>query len=81
MENFTTSLGVNGLCVSVEYYGTYGVTYLDGYMAKADSLRFGPMVVGELYTHTDNLLYFGWHPWRDILSVDWNTLPLSLIHI
>ena len=76
VENFTTSLGVNGLCVTIENYGTNGVTYLDGYMNRAESLRIGPMVVGgnEGYDH---LLYFGKHPWRDIRYINWNSLPIN----
>lgn len=76
VENFTTSLGINGLCVTIDKYSTYGVTYLNGYMAKADALRFGPRVVGSDSYH-NNLINYGKHPWKDIQSIDWNTLPTS----
>lgn len=76
VENFTTSLGINGLCVTIEDYSTYGVTYLNGYMARADALRFGPRVVGS-DSYNNNLLNYGKHPWKDIQSIDWNTLPTT----
>lgn len=76
VENFTTSLGINGLSVTIEEYGTYGITYLDGYMARTDTLRFGPRVVG-CNAYNNNLLNFGVHPWQDIRYIDWNTLPAT----
>lgn len=76
VENFTTSLGINGLCITIDDYSTYGVSYLNGYMASAESLRFGPRVIGS-YEYNNDLLYFGTHPWKDIRFIDWNTLPTT----
>ena len=75
VENFTTSLGINGLCVTIDDNVTNGVSYLYGYTSSAESLRFGPRVIGS---YDNDFWYFGIHPWKDIRYIDWNTLPTSL---
>lgn len=77
VENFTTSLGIHGYCVTIGDYGTPGVTWLNGYESRAESLRFGPMVVSS-YDSPKGLLHFGVQPWADIRTIDWDALPPSL---
>ena len=76
VENFTTSLGINGLCVTIEDNVTNGVSYLNGYTSRAESLRFGPRVIGS---YDNDFWYFGIHPWKDIRFIDWQTLPTSQV--
>lgn len=76
VENFTTSLDVNGLCATVSDADTYGISYLLGYTAKGEELRLGPRVVCEVMQE-NHLLYYGRHPWANIQTMDWSSLPAT----
>ncbi|MDD3336020.1 MAG: SH3 domain-containing protein [Eubacteriales bacterium] len=78
VENFTNSLQINGLCVTLkkqENAPCWGVYSLMGYHRDSEDLIFGPNV---LYRAEDpSTLCIGAHPWSDIRSIDWSTLPTS----
>ena len=73
VENFSTSLGIpiggKNLCVTLTHHadGTWGVYDLD----------FGAIRVGSTWVSDTQPLrgVIGDHPWGDITSIDWTTLP------
>lgn len=78
VENFTDSLGLNGLCVSVGEYGTHGVSHLMGYGEEGAEIQLGPMVVEGCGIYEDNVMVYGDHPWSDVRTIDWSSLPTTV---
>ncbi len=75
-ENFTDSLRIGDLCVTVRLLdrGTAGIEYVYNDAADAEQiLFFGDRTVWQ-DVWLETVLY-GDHPWDDITRIDWNTLP------
>ncbi len=73
VENFTTSLGVNGLCVDIG--GSYrspllGVRMV---MSRNDDLRLGPSCIWR--AEEPDTVCIGVNPWYNIVDIEWDTLP------
>ena len=79
VENFTNSLGVNRLCVSLAAVGDqWGVSYILPYDEGTDELSFGPNCVYMfMYDSSAMRICIGKNPWSDITKIDWDTLPGS----
>lgn len=81
VENFTHSLGVPSRkyydCVSVEPYadGTWGVSMV--MPAQSGMYFMGQHVIFDEVDDIDG--HFGNHPWADITTIDWTTLPASYV--
>lgn len=81
VENFTHSLGIPGAkyydCVSVTPYadGTWGVSLIYPYHADNDLFPLRKHVIYE----NGQAIYgkIGDHPWSDITTIDWTSLPAS----
>lgn len=80
VENFTNSLNVNGLCVSLAPSDTngeiWGISFIMPYDEGTDELNFGPSCA-YMYAYDKTQICFGGNPWSDITKTDWNTLPKS----
>ncbi|MEG0270806.1 MAG: SH3 domain-containing protein [Clostridia bacterium] len=78
VENFTNSLCINGICVTLarqEGDSYWGIRSLMGYNRDCEALTLG---LNVLYSQDDmDMLCIGTHPWRDMRSIDWSTLPTS----
>lgn len=83
VENFTTSLYVNGLCVTLccnesDSAPGWGVSLIDFYEGEGEScsLALGPQYVSDYSSYAPRAC-FGNHPWSDITTIDWSALPRS----
>jgi len=79
VENFTHSLGIpSGTyvdCINVSPYadGTWGVSMV--MPAHSGMCFMGQHVIFDEVNDIDG--HFGSHPWADITTIDWTTLPAS----
>lgn len=72
-ENFTTSLSIQDRCVTIAPYAqgsTWGVTMLQ---LSDDELVLGPNYIMSISTNDEYC--FAEHPWSDVRTIDWATLP------
>ena len=84
VENFTDSLWIDGLCVTVQllYSGKAGLEYIYSDSAYAEAsggfLFFGDRTVWDASEVPARTLLYGDHPWDDITEIDWTRLPRAL---
>lgn len=82
-DNFTSSLyWSREMSANVKLYadGTWGIDYV--YATPADGtpnefICFGKNWIADS-TFTPDIRYYGTHPWSDITTIDWSTLPSHL---
>ena len=82
-DNFCSSLYLSQkMLVNLDLFadGTWGVNYL--YATPEDGTGNEMILFGQNWI-ADSLLtpqtrYFGDHPWNDVTTIDWNTLPMHL---
>ena len=73
VENFTNSLGMNGQGVTLSFYpdlSQWGVSQI-----LEAGIQLGPRCVFNDWD--PQTMCFGDHPWSNIASIDWGTLPHS----
>lgn len=81
VENFTHSLGIPSAtyydCVSVAPYadGTWGVSLIDP--QEGGMIFLGQHVIYDEVHEVEVEGYVGNHPWSDITTIDWASLPQS----
>lgn len=80
VENFSSSLGIGDLLVSISPTDeqTYGITYIYNH----HSSELGTFTLGKSWISLDSLdglnaSVWGDHPWSDITLMDWEHLPQS----
>ena len=82
-DNFSDSLFLpQGVLANVKRYGSgqWGLDYLygtPGGVGPDEMICFGENWIADS-TYTPDRRYFGDHPWSDVTTIDWATLPTSL---
>ena len=80
-DNFSDSLWIDGRCVTVQllYSGKAGLEYIyDDTAGDNAFLFFGDRTAWSGAEIPVKTILYGDHPWNDITTMDWNSLPYTL---